>query len=295
MAKLGKFKNDAAREEYLQAYRALERGLPVETTTSDIETSFGRTRVRAAGRGTGTPIVLLHSLGGNSLSWNHVIADIARDRAVYLPEMIGVPGLSVQTAPIDEKGFGTWFGDLLDGLGVDRAHLVGYSQGGWQAMAIGTEQQRRLASLTVIEPGGTLTKIKWSVLWTMIKVGSRPTDKNLRRMNAWLNPGVTLTDAEFAGVKAALGYVPAIGFPKMFTDERLAMLTMPSLWLFGSESLVVDNALAGRRLRANVPAAEVEVFPGAGHGIFHQIPAEVTARVLDFTRRYEPNDVRRGG
>ncbi|UGT58743.1 alpha/beta fold hydrolase [Nocardia asteroides] len=294
MAKIGKFKNDKAREEYLRAYRALEREMPVPSTTSDIGTSFGTTRVRKAGQGEGVPLVLLHSLGANSLAWNHVIEDLARDRVVYMPEMIGVPGLSTQTAPIDEKGFGTWFGDLLDGLGLERVHLVGYSQGGWQAMVIGAAQQRRLASLTVIEPGGTLTKVKWSVLWTMIKVGARPTDKNLRKMNAWLNPGVTLSDAEFAGVKASLGYVPAIGFPKMFTDERLATLTMPTLWLFGSESLVVDTALAGRRLRANVRTPEIEVFAGAGHGIFHQIPDRVTARVLDFTRRYDTTVARRG-
>ncbi|MFD4432955.1 alpha/beta fold hydrolase, partial [Nocardia sp. NPDC058497] len=256
--------------------------------------SGGSTRVRRAGAGEGVPIVLLHSLGGNSLAWNHVIEDFARDHVVYMPEMIGVPGLSVQTAPIDEQGFGAWFGELLDGLGVDRVHLVGYSQGGWQAMAIGVDQQQRLASLTVIEPGGTLTKIKWSVLWTMIKVGARPTDKNLRKMNAWLNPGVTLTDAEFAGVKAALGYVPTIGYPKMFTDERLASLSLPTLWLFGSESLAVDNELAGNRLRENVKSCEIEVFRGAGHGIFHQIPDKVTARILDFTRRYEPTDARRG-
>ncbi|MEU4812760.1 hypothetical protein AB0H20_26450 [Nocardia fluminea] len=73
----------------------------------------------------------MHSLDANSLSWNHVIEDFARDRVVLMPEMIGVPGLSVQTAPIDENGFGTWFGEVLDGLGVDRVHVVGYSQGGW--------------------------------------------------------------------------------------------------------------------------------------------------------------------
>lgn len=161
-------------------------------------------------------------------------------------------------------------------------------------MAIAADESRRLASLTVIEPGGTLTKIRWGVLWKMIAAGARPTDKNLRKLNEWLNPGVTLTDAEFAGVKAALGYVPAIGYPRMFTDERLATITAPTLGLFGSESVVADATLAARRLREAVPTCETEIFAGAGHGIFHQIPAQVTPRILDFTRRYEPTDARRG-
>ncbi|APE34291.1 hypothetical protein BOX37_10365 [Nocardia mangyaensis] len=294
MAKIGRFKNDKARVEYLRTYRELEKGLPIPSTTVDVATSFGSTHVRRFGAGEGLPMVLMHSLGGNSLAWNHVIEDLARDRVVYAPEMIGTPGLSVQSAPIDETRFGAWFGEVLDGLGVDRVHLVGYSQGGWQALAIATTEQRRLASLTVVEPTGTLTKIKWSVLWTMLKTGARPTDKNLRKMNAWLNPGVTLTDAEFAGVKAALAYVPAIGYPRMFTDERLATITTPTLGLFGSESIPIDPKLASQRLRDNLATCDTEIFAGAGHGIFHQIPNEVTARILDFTRRYEPTDARRG-
>lgn len=294
MAKLGRFKNDKAREEYFRTYRALEKEMPVPSTTVDIPTSFGSTRVRTAGAGTGIPIVLLHSLGGNSLAWNHVIEDIAREHVVHMPEMIGTPGLSVQTAPIDESGFGTWLGEVLDGLGAERVHLVGYSQGAWQAMVTATTQQRRLASLTVIEPSGTLTKIKWSLLWTMIRVGARPTDKNLRAMNARLNPGVTLSDAEFDGVKSALGFHPAIGYPKLFTDERLATITTPTLVMLGAESLVVDPVLAEQRLRENLPHCEVVVFPGEGHGLFHAIPEAIVPRILDFAARYEPTDARRG-
>ncbi|MEV6217947.1 alpha/beta fold hydrolase [Nocardia sp. NPDC051833] len=294
MAKIGRFKNDKAREEYLRAYRELEKSQPIPSITVDVPTTFGTTRVRTFGRGDGVPLVLLHSLGGNSLSWNHVIEDLARDRVVHAPEFLGTPGLSVQTAPIDETRFGAWFTELLDGLGVDRVHLVGYSQGGWEAMAIAAGGAPRLASLTVIEPGGTLAKIRWGVLWKMITVGARPTDKNLRKLNAWMNPGVTLSDAEFAGVKAALGYIPTIGYPRLFTDERLATITVPTLGLFGSESIAADATIAAGRLRDNVPTCETEIYPGAGHGIFHQIPKQVTASILDFTRRYEPTEARRG-
>ncbi|WP_278265212.1 alpha/beta hydrolase [Nocardia sp. AG03] len=294
MGKIGRFKNDKAREEYLRVYRLQEKEIPVPSTTVDIPTSFGTTRVRTAGAGTGAPVVLLHSLGGNSLAWNHVMETFAREHVVHMPEMIGVPGLSVQTAPIDESQFGTWLGEVLDGLGADRVHLVGYSQGAWQALVIATTQQRRLASLTVIEPTGTLTKIKWSLLWMMIRVGARPTDKNLRKMNARLNPGVTLTDLEFEGVKAALGYSPTIGYPKMFTDERLATITTPTLAMLGSESLVIDTTIAEQRLRDNLPNCEVVVFRGQGHGLFHAISDKVSARILDFTARYEPTDARRG-
>lgn len=294
MAKIGRFKNDKAREEYLRAYRELEKGWPIASTLHEIPTSFGTTRVRESGGGQGVPIVLMHSLGGNSLAWSHVVEDFAGDRVVYAPEMIGTPGLSVQTAPIDEARFGTWLGEVLDGLGVERVHLVGYSQGAWQAMAIATTEQRRLASLTVVEPGGTLTKLKWRVLWTMLRVGARPTDQNLRKLNEWLNPGVTLSDAEFAGVKAALGYAPTIGYPTMFSDERLSTITVPTLAMFGSESLVVDTDLAEQRLRDNLPRCEVEIFPGAGHGLFYQIPQKLTARIRDFTASYEPTDAPHG-
>ncbi|MFD4434299.1 alpha/beta hydrolase, partial [Nocardia sp. NPDC058497] len=64
MAKIGTFKNDKAREEYMRAYRELEKQWPIPSTTVDFATSLGYTRVRIACAGEGVTIVLLHSLGG---------------------------------------------------------------------------------------------------------------------------------------------------------------------------------------------------------------------------------------
>ncbi|MEV0336444.1 hypothetical protein [Nocardia sp. NPDC050717] len=59
------------------------------------------------------------------------------------------------------------------------------------------------------------------------------------------------------------------------------------------EVVIGEHALRQPGHRQQDPA-EIEVFAGAGHGIFHQVPDRVTERVLDFTRRYEPTDARRG-
>ena len=44
----------------------------------------------------------------------------------------------------------------IDALGVDRLHLLGYSEGGWIAgsHAALSAHRDRLASLTLVEPGG---------------------------------------------------------------------------------------------------------------------------------------------
>ncbi|MGS2810343.1 alpha/beta fold hydrolase [Nocardia sp. MW-W600-9] len=62
-------------------------------------------------------IVLLHSLGGNSLAWNHVVADLARDRVVHAPEFLGTPG-SAQ-GMLTDNGMATRATQLVDHL-LDR-------------------------------------------------------------------------------------------------------------------------------------------------------------------------------
>lgn len=130
MAKIGRFKNDEAREAHRRAYDALEVLWPLPSEQFDIPTQFGSTHVRKSGTGPGMPIVLLHPFPGNGLYWHGVIEDFARDRVVYALDTIGSAGRSVQTAPVGQANFAVWFDEVMAGLGVERAHVVGYSQGG---------------------------------------------------------------------------------------------------------------------------------------------------------------------
>lgn len=294
MAKIGRFKNDAARDAYLRAYAAVEEMWPVPSTQHDIETSFGSTHVRRSGSGGGVPIVLLHAVGGNSLVWHRSIEELTRDRVVYALDTIGTAGRSVQTAPLNnEADFATWVNEVLVGLGLDRVHLVGYSHGAWHASLVALNDPQRLASVTLIEPGGMLTRPKWSILLKMIRFGmGGRSDENIRKMMDWLSPGVTLDEREFAGAKAALDYRMGIGWARVLKDAELRTLALPTLVIFGADSLVQDIPVATRRIEENIANAEIEVYPGTAHGILFEIPQQVYARILNFVQQHDHSTVR---
>ncbi|WP_278313818.1 alpha/beta fold hydrolase [Lolliginicoccus levis] len=286
--KIGAFKDDESREAYLHAYTALEAWWPVPALERTVETSFGPTHVRISGSGAGTPVVLLHPILGNGLIWHQSIEGLARDREVYALDTIGTAGRSVQTAPItSEADFAIWFDELLAGLGLDSVHLVGYSDGGRHATAIAIRDPRRLASLTLIEPGNVLDKVSWRILAKMIAVGARPTDENFRKFREWFTPGVHLNEEELALLKVAAKFRTKLPWGKMPTDEQLRSIPAPVLVILGSETLLVNVERAVARALGAFRSAEVEVYQGAAHGVLHERPAEVIGRILQFVRKHD--------
>ncbi|WP_378734823.1 alpha/beta fold hydrolase [Nocardia brasiliensis] len=289
MTKIGKFKNDQARETFLRAYEALETLWPLPATTLDIQTALGSTHVRHSGSGAKTPIVLLHPIGGNGLVWHSIIEDLARDRVVYALDTIGTAGRSVQTAPLrGESDLAAWFDEVMAGLGLDRVHVVGYSHGAWHAGLVALHEAGRLASVTLIEPGGVFVKPKWSVLLKMIAFGMKgKSDKNLRKIAEWLTPGVRLHELEFALAKPALEYRMRIGWARVLKDAELRSITTPTLVMFGADTLVADPELAARRIAEHMPDAETVIYPGTGHGVLLQIPRQLTRRILEFVQQHD--------
>lgn len=288
MTRIGRFKSHAARETYLRAYAALEELWPLPSTEVDVPTRFGSTHVRRSGSGDGVPLVLLHGFGGNGLYWRDVVEGLARGRVVYALDVVGSAGRSVQTAPLSgDADYGAWFSEVLDGLGLDRVHVVGESQGAWHAALVALHAADRVASVSLIEPNGVITKVPFRALLRMLRHGANPTDEGWRKMAEWLTPGVTLTDAEWACMKAAQGYRPAAGWARPLKDAELESIAPPLLAIYGAESVLSDPPAASRRLAEHLPDAEIETFPGVGHGLRGQIPDQVTAQTVKFMARHD--------
>jgi len=102
-----------------------------------VGTRLGDTHVLALGPENASPVVFLP--GGNflnptCLSW---FLPLAKRHRLYAPDIVGQPGRNAQERP-SPKGDGQafWVEDILDGLGLERAPLVGLSYGAGLAMRI---------------------------------------------------------------------------------------------------------------------------------------------------------------
>lgn len=97
-------------------------------TEFDVHTRFGVTRAYGWA-GYGTPIVFLHGGGMTSASWAPY-AQTLSSRDLYAIDIMGDAGRSEPSARIAcAADMAAWLDETLEGLRIERAHLVGHSLG----------------------------------------------------------------------------------------------------------------------------------------------------------------------
>ncbi|MFF0612827.1 alpha/beta fold hydrolase [Nocardia tengchongensis] len=289
MAKIGRFKNEQAKSDYLRAYDELAAQWPVPATDLDIETSFGTTRLRKSGNGEGAPIVLLPGMPGMGLFWMPFIEEMAREHVVYTVDPMGWAGRSEQTAPLKgQDDIVRWLVEVFDGIGAERVHLAGYSGGSWLSLLFASQRSDRLASITMLEPdAASFLKPKWGLLFKFLLGGIRPTREKMEKFLEWMTPGVKLSEEMWTLTLAALKFRIAMPWSRLLPDEQLARVTAPTLVLFGETTIANDAHAAAARARECIPAADIEIIPGVGHEMLWAIPEIVIPRFLGFVEQHD--------
>ncbi|MCA6094005.1 alpha/beta fold hydrolase [Streptomyces sp. SCA3-4] len=286
---ISSFTGDEARARVLAAYERALAFWPQPREERDVETAFGTTRVHTYGAdGGGTPVVLLHGQSASPTEWAPHVAALAEGRMVYAVDRVGEPGHSTQTAPIrtqDETA--AWLEEVLAGLGLERAHLVGHSYGGWVALNHASRAPGRVASVAVYDPPRALAPLKAG--FVLGAIASLVGGAGFRYR--WFEKIIGGTGAPAGQAEAQTRFtVEALGGfrvrllpPPEMADEELATIEAPALVLLGGESRVHDARRAAERARV-IPDVRVEVVPGADHGI----PVELfNSRVPEFVREVE--------
>ena len=281
---VGEFKDTKAAERFQGVYEQLLGKLwPTSRSEVDVPTRFGTTRVVRTGPEGGEPIVLLPASGGNALMWHRYVEALSRDHAVYAVDMVGEPGGSVQTAPIADGGdAAAWFEELLSGLGVADAHVVGCSYGGWIALKHQIHHPGRTARLTLVDPAG-FAEVGWRFYrWVIVGglAGLAPRALRPRLARAVHNSAI-LDDDLMALMRVSMGFRRRLPKTDIFTDEELRQVQVPVRFLLGASSAIHHSDQVADRVGGLMPTARVEVVPGTGHALSTDRPDLVTDRILN--------------
>ena len=110
--------------------------------------------VLETGRTDGPPVLFVHGNVSSSLFWQPTMLALP---APYRPLAVDLRGFGdTDPVPVDAtRGVRDWSDDLaalLDALGLDRVHLVGWSLGGGVVMQSVIDAPDRVASLTLVAP-----------------------------------------------------------------------------------------------------------------------------------------------
>jgi pimeloyl-ACP methyl ester carboxylesterase len=92
--------------------------------------------------------------------WADHIPALADGFTIYTVDLLGQPVASVQTKPMKTaEHCALCINEVLDGLGLNRVHLAGHSYGGWTAAQTAARAPDRLASVTLIDPINTVSRL----------------------------------------------------------------------------------------------------------------------------------------
>jgi 3-oxoadipate enol-lactonase len=237
--------------------------------------------------GAGPPIVFLHGLGGNHLSWWQQVPYFMRSY-----ECITIDQRGFAASPDPDGQFNSAHASdlaaLLDHLKLDKVVLVGQSMGGWTIVAYALEHRERVAAMVMADtPGGIFTPdMKFErpaaplIVDASAPIGSLPTyaaDYFARKPEmAFLYDELRILGAR----------PPADAGARIFAQRHdlaavKSRLTMPILCMVGEQDTLIRPQVI-KALVAALPDGRLRTVPDCGHSIYFENPAVFNQLVRDF-------------
>lgn len=274
----------AAFEERLKAElaaRATEKG-PEPAT---VEAGGRRIRYLEIGAG-GTPVLLVHGFGGDLNNWMFNQPALGERRRTLALDLPGHGGSTKEVGAGDVAALQAATLDLMDALGVDKAHLVGHSLGGAISLALALDRPDRVASATLVCPAGLGPDISMEYIDGFLATGRA---RKLRPILEMLVADPKIVTSEMVedvlkmkrldGVEAALGKIAAACFAggrqALQLTPRLGELRVPVQVIWGEADRIIPPGHADR-----LPGTiKVTRLAHAGHLAHMERSAEVNALI----------------
>jgi len=249
--------------------------------------------------GSGFPLLLLMGFGDGCEAWSNQTPAFAEHHRTILLDHRGV---GKSTAPDDGYSIPQFSDDaigLMDHLGIERAHLVGYSMGGRVAQDMAARYGDRVAAIVL-----AASAAKPNALNVYSLKATAYLYRNFGPEAAGVvGPLISFTHAYFADhlpelvdklgkppvnpmpVHAYEGHVRAI--EEHDTSAILDRIDAPTLVAMGEHEWLNPEADA-KIMLDGIRGSRLAVLAGGGHGFIWETPELFNRTVLDFLAEHTP-------
>jgi pimeloyl-ACP methyl ester carboxylesterase len=249
--------------------------------------------------GSGTPVVFVHEYAGDYRSWEPQIRHFCRQHRCVTYSQRGYPPSDV---PSDPARYSQDIARddviaVMDALGIDKAHVVGHSMGGYTALHVGIRYPRRCLSVTA-GWGSCADVSKREAMKAMaaetgkmfadegiVSAAAKYADAPMRQAFKNKDPRGWSEFARMLSEHSAEGHAHTmlnlqLKRPTLWEMEgELKQFSVPLLVIVGDEDdLCLDGSLFIKR---TAPTAALLVVPRAGHTINSEEPAAVNAALAE--------------
>lgn len=250
--------------------------------------------------GAGEPLLYLHSATNEVALWGPGLSGLAARAALIAPVHPGFPG-SDGVERIDHiSDLVLHYVDLLDALGIARAHVVGSSLGGWIAAELASLYPERVGSLVLCGAAGLWIEgapiaEAFNVLPDQLAERlyfdqQHPMARMLHAaaempVDAPLPEEMLLAFHQSNEATARVAWNPYFHNPKL--EGRLDRISAPTLVLWGGEDRFIPPA-HGERYAARIRGATLQLIPACGHLPVIERPDAFVTAVQAFLARHSP-------
>ena len=241
------------------------------------------------GPDSGTPVVLVHGLGGHAEDWRNLAPYLVHaGYRVYTPDLPGY-GRSQKPADFsysipDEAAAVVGF---MDAMGLKQVDLGGWSMGGWIVQRVSSDHPERVRRLILFDSAGISETPAWdTALFTPVSTSE------LDRLDALLMPhppkvpGFIARDVLRKSSQNAWVIHRALATMlsgRDATDSLLPHLKMPVLIIWGDQDLITPLT-QGEKMHRLVPQSQLYVIPGCGHLAPVQCADKIGPSFVDFLK-----------
>jgi pimeloyl-ACP methyl ester carboxylesterase len=245
--------------------------------------------------GAATPLLLVHGWGADGHEWSWHLQGLSADRRVITPDLRGHGYSSAPATGFHPREMAGDLLRLLDRLGIDAVVAVGHSMGAQVVSVLAVEHPARVRALICVEPGYGFDGAVAAALPEMARRLAEPDAGDAGAvavmMDEWSYTPASppmLRSWHARRLLAMRPHVLAEAFAAMFTgpgqfgvrpaaDAYLARRTCPvlSFWADPARS-------AWERGLFKDPASTAVTWPGSGHRLHEERPAEFVLVVTEW-------------
>jgi pyruvate dehydrogenase E2 component (dihydrolipoamide acetyltransferase) len=237
----------------------------------------------AADRGEGAAtLVLLHGFGANHTVWDALATSLADDARILAYDLPG-HGFSLDAPGAGRAG--ATARAILDDLarrGMERAHVAGHSMGGAIAALMALTAPERVASLTLLAPGGFGEEIDGALLGRYAAAGDEAelaaclgamSGPDAHVSVPGLRPQLEMRarPGQLEKLTEIVGMIARDNTQGVIPRESLDRLPMPASVLWGT----LDPILPFDQTAALPPGFAARALPRAGHMLVEEAPDAV--------------------
>jgi 3-oxoadipate enol-lactonase len=233
-------------------------------------------------------LVLSNSLGATLAMWDPQADALAERFRLVRYDTRGHGDSPVPPGPYDIADVGQDLLDLLDHLGIERAHVAGLSLGGMTGLWLGIHAPERLGRLVALCTSARLGPPEtWSERAKTVRAQGTAAVAEAG-VGRWLTEGFREQHPETAECLRAMiasqpdeGYAECCGvIERMDQLDDLPSITAPTLVIAGAQDPATPPEHA-ERIVAGIPDARLEVLDPAAHLANVEQPEAVTRLILE--------------